>query len=199
MTRDGVLVTEPRGGQDPGATAATTETIHMSASTGSTADDVSVDERLQPIHVATEYLGKYRSAVTIRDLPVWYFDEPKELGGDNDGPTPLEGVLASLCSCTSMIVHILVRELGFRHEGMRCEADGVVDVRRVEMRRTGKKYSEIEPIAAHFHSVALRVRIRTAESDERLGEMQRHVARLCPVSRLLEDAGVPFEVSWVRE
>lgn len=171
----------------------------MNTTTRSTADDVSVSERLQPIHVSTEYLGGYKSAVHIRDLPVSYLDEPKALGGDNDGPTPLESVLASLCACTSMIVHIMQREMRFEIDAMRCEAEGVVDVRRVEMRRTGKKYSEIEPVAYHFHKVEQRIYIQTREPDERLTDLEHQVARLCPVSRLLADAGVDFQARWIRE
>ena len=168
----------------------------MSTTDRSSADDVEVAERLQPIHVETQYLGKYKSAVYIRDLPAFHLDEPKELGGDNDGPTPLEGVLASLCACTSMIAHIMQREMGLRLHAMRCEADGVVDVRRAEMKRTGKKYSEVEPIAHHFHAVTMRVFIKTDEPAERVAELERQVRRLCPVSRLLEDAGVDFRVEW---
>ena len=163
------------------------------------ANDVTVGERLQPIHASSEYLGKYRSIVHVRDVPDWYLDEPVELGGDNKGPTPLESVLGALCACTSMIVNILRKELRFDVQGMRCEADGVTDVRRAEMKRTGKKFHEVEPIASHFHKVHMRIHIKTSESDERLDEMAAHVARLCPVSKLIEDADVPFNVSWIRD
>ena len=39
----------------------------MSTTLASTAADVQVSDRLQPIHVATRYLGGYKSEVTIRD------------------------------------------------------------------------------------------------------------------------------------
>ena len=163
------------------------------------AGDVTVSERLQPIHAETEYLGGYKSSVRVRDLPTWYLDEPKDLGGENTGPTPLESVLGALGACTSMIVHILRRELRFDVQKLRCEADGVTDLRRVEMKRTGKKYHEVEPIAYHYDKVDLRVFISTSESEARLDELKAHVARLCPVSRLLKDAGVPMNVTWIRE
>lgn len=171
----------------------------MNTNAQSTGDDVRVNERLQPISVATRYLGGYKSSVHIRDLAPLYLDEPSELGGDNDGPTPLESVLASLCGCTAMIVHIMQREMRFELDSLRCEADGVVDVRRAEMKRSGKKYSEVEPIAHHFHEVRQRIYVATAENDERLAVLEAQVARLCPVSRLLDDAGVTFEVTWIRE
>jgi uncharacterized OsmC-like protein len=165
----------------------------------SSATDVSITERLQPITVETTYLGGYKSEVQVRDLPRFYFDEPKELGGNNAGPTPLEGVLGSLCACTSMIVHIIQKEMSFGLTTMRCQAKGVTDIRRVEMKRTGKKYSEIEPLSYHFHEVHQTIWVVTSESDERLDELKAHVARLCPVSRLLEDAKVSFTVDWIRE
>src|SRR5258706_8095772 len=99
------------------------------------AGDVTVSERLQPIHAKTHYLNGYKSSVHVRDLPVWYLDEPKDLGGENTGPTPLESVLGALGACTSMIVHILRKELRFDVQKLRCEVDGVTDVRRVEMKR----------------------------------------------------------------
>ena len=165
----------------------------------STADDVDVSDRLQPINVTTRYIDGYRSEVSIRDLPLSYLDEPKDLGGKNQGPTPLESVLASLCGCTAMIVHIMKREMNFELHSLRCEADGITDVRRAEMKRSGKKYSEVEPIAFHFHEVTQCIFISTPESEERLQIMKLQVARLCPVSRLLEDAKVTFKVDWIRE
>ena len=171
----------------------------MDYSRDNAANDVQVSDRLQPISVSSRYEEGYRSVINVRDVPPLWLDEPKDLGGSNQGPTPLESVLGSLCGCTAMIVHIMKREMRFELKTLRCEADGVIDVRRAEMKRTGKKYSEVEPIAHHFHQVRQRIHIETPEDDERLAELARLVARLCPVSRLLEDAGVDFEVQWIRE
>lgn len=164
----------------------------------SAAEDVESEERLQPIHVSAEYRGRYQSANLVRDLPEFYLDEPKELGGQNTGPTPLESVLCALNSCSAMIMNILRREMRFEYGALRFEADGVVDVRRVEMKRTGKLYSEVEPIARHYHQVSQRIFIETGESDERLAEFRAKVERLCPVQCLLRDAGVDLRVEWIR-
>ena len=82
---------------------------------------------------------------------------------------------------------------------MRCQAKGVTDIRRVEMEQTEKKYSEVEPLSYHFHEVHQTLLAVTSKSDERLDELKARVARLCPVSRLLEDAKVSFKVDWIRE
>src|SRR5881397_871393 len=132
--------------------------------------DVKASERLQQIEVQSAWTGKYRSEVKIRDLPPISFDEPLELGGSNTGPTPLESVLSALVSCSAMIAYIVQREMSFDLKAMEFRAVGTHDVRRVVMRVTGKKYSEIEPIAKHFHSVRVEARLTTGEADERLKE-----------------------------
>jgi hypothetical protein len=106
------------------------------------AADVSVSDRLQSIKVTTDYLGNYQSVNHVRDLPPIYLDEPIELGGKNSGPTPLEMTLCALNSCTAMIINILRREMKFDVKGLRFESEGIHDVRRAEMRRTGKLFSQ---------------------------------------------------------
>ncbi len=165
----------------------------------SAAQDVKSEERLQTIHVSTEYVGGYRSVNHVRDLPEISLDEPLELGGQNTGPTPLESVLCALSSCTAMIMNIIRKEQRFDLQGVRFETDAMHDVRRAEMKRTGKLYSQVEPIAYHYHKVKQKVYIRTSESDERLARFRHDVERLCPVSVLIKDAGVPLESEWIRE
>lgn len=164
--------------------------------TDTAADDVQGEERIQPIHVSTEYLGRYQSVNHIRDLDPIYMDEPKDLGGLNSGPTALESGLAALNSCTAMIMYVLKREMRFDLGALRFEADGWIDVRRIEMKKTGKLYSEIEPIADHYDRVVQRVFITTSESGERLEHFKHEVHRLCPMHTLLRDAGVPVTSEW---
>lgn len=165
----------------------------------SPASDVEVDERIQPIRVETEWLGRYQSVNHIRDLPEIYLDEPRELGGRNSGATALETTLAALNSCTAMIMYVLQREMRFDLQGVRFEADGWIDVRRVEMKKSGKLYSQVVPIADHYQRVIQRVILRTTESEERIEKFRSECHRLCPMHCLLRDAGVPLHCEWVVE
>lgn len=160
--------------------------------------DVQVTERLQSIHVSTQYINGYQSVNHVRDLPPIYLDEPKELGGKNSGPTALEMTLCALNSCTAMIMFILKREMKFDLQGVTFDAEGVHDVRRVEMKRTGKLYSQVEPIAYHFHKVVQRIHIKTSESEERLKHFREEVERLCPLHALMRDAKVNVITEWNR-
>lgn len=163
------------------------------------AADVHTNERLQSIFVTTEYIKNYKSVNHVRDLPDIYLDEPVELGGENAGPTALEMCLCALNSCTAMIMNILRREMKFDLGGVRFEATGIHDVRRAEMRRTGKTFSQVEPIAYHYHKVIQKVFIRTPESDERLEKFKSEVERLCPLHALFRDAKIDVETVWERE
>jgi putative redox protein len=162
-------------------------------------DGVEGEERIQPIHVSTRYVGRYQSASKIRDLPELFIDEPLDLGGKNAGPTALEATLAALNSCSAMIIFILRAEFKFRFGGLRFETDGWIDVRRIEMKRTGKTYSQVVPVADHYDRVRQVVYLETEEPPERIAFFRDEVHRLCPMQRLLSDAGVPLEVEWVAE
>lgn len=163
------------------------------------AADIQVSDRLQGIKVTTDYLGNYQSVNHVRDIPPIYLDEPVELGGKNTGPTPLEMTLCAFNSCTAMIMNILRKEMRFDMKGVRFEAEGIHDVRRAEMRRTGKLFSQVEPVAYHYHKVTQRVYIKTAEPEDRLAHFKAEVERLCPLHALLRDAKVNVVSEWIRE
>lgn len=164
---------------------------------GTAADDVQGDERIQSIHVATQYLDRYQSVNHIRDLDPIYLDEPKELGGFNSGATALEMTLAALNSCSAMIMYILKREMKFDLQAVAFETDGWMDSRRIEMRKKKLLYSQVEPIADHFHRVHQKVLLTTTEPAENVDHFRSEVHRLCPMHRLLADANVPVETEWV--
>ena len=163
------------------------------------ANDVQTTDRIEAIHVATEYISGYQSVSRIRDLPDFYVDEPKFLGGRNSGPTPLETTLAALNSCSAMIAHVLRLEMKFDLKAIRFETDGFVEVRRVEMKRTGKKYSEIEPLAENYQRVVQNVYIDTSEPEERVALLGSEIERLCPLQTLFRHANVQMEINWIRQ
>jgi uncharacterized OsmC-like protein len=161
-------------------------------------DEITLEDRLHEITVDTEYKDRYQSESMIRDLPGLYIDEPRSLGGFNSGPTALETTLAALNACSAMIMHIVRMELTFEMGKISFHTTGTVDSRRVEMKKTKKKYSEIEPVTRHYRSVRQEITIASDESGERWDLFTSEVHRLCPMHALLDDAGVPVEIVWRR-
>lgn len=156
------------------------------------------DQRIQPISVRTEYVRRYQSVNRIRDIPEFCLDEPVELGGRNSGPTALEMTLAALNSCSAMIMYILRLEMNFDLRAVTFDTRGWIDVRRIEMRKKKLKYSQVEPVAAHYQRVVQNVYVTTTEDEQRFGYFRAEVHRLCPMHALLRDAGVPVQSNWTR-
>jgi putative redox protein len=161
--------------------------------------DVTTLDRIHSFSVDTVYEGRFRAVSQIRELVPMIHDEPVELGGEGEGPTPLETVLAAFNACSGMIINILRRQLKFDLRGATFKATGYVDVRRVEAKRLGIPWTEVTPLAEHFYKVEQLVRITTSETEERLLEFREGVERLCPMQSLFRDAKVPLEAVWQRD
>ena len=100
-------------------------------------------------------------------------DEPDELGGDDEGPSPQELLAASLASCIAITLEMYARRKGWDMDGTEVECS----------------YDQPERGAPVDFKLTLRLpRDLTDEQLERLGQ----IAARCPVHRTLE-ADVTFE------
>lgn len=125
----------------------------------------------------------------IRDFDKVVMDEPKALGGANEGPNPLEYLVASLNGCKGVMIPLIAKELGFEFSELSFDTKGVVDLRGL-MGEPG--------VSTHFQSLTFNVNIKTEESDERLQALQEAVSTRCPVYNLLRDAKVDLRTQWAR-
>ena len=73
--------------------------------------------------------GSLATVVNFGDLGELTFDEPVAHGGSDKGPTPLTGVLASLCACEAVTFGRTAREMGFEYEGIEFDAAFTIDIR----------------------------------------------------------------------
>ncbi len=125
----------------------------------------------------------------IRDFTPLIMDEPAALGGEDQGPNPLEYLLASLNGCKGVMIPLIAKELNFSFSDLSFDTKAVVDLRGL----MGQK-----GISTHFQSLTFLVNIKTDESDERLQALQEAVATRCPVYNLLRDANVTLHTTWTR-
>jgi uncharacterized OsmC-like protein len=51
-------------------------------------------------------------------------DEPAALGGTDEGPSPVEYILAGLAGCLNVVGHIVAKELGFTIDKLKIEVTG---------------------------------------------------------------------------
>ncbi len=111
-------------------------------------------------------------------------DEPRGLGGTDEGPSPVELLLASLTTCQAITYRMWAMKLGMALDTVAVEADGDIDLRGL--------LGVDDAISPGFSALRLRVRLDGPEPPERYKELARAVDEHCPV---LEFAGaqVPVE------
>jgi len=64
-----------------------------------------------------------RLAVQVRDFEL-IVDEPPSLGGDDEGPNPVEYTLAGLAGWLNVMGHIIAKEMGFTIRSLKIDAAG---------------------------------------------------------------------------
>ncbi|HEU5036403.1 MAG TPA: OsmC family protein [Nocardioides sp.] len=75
---------------------------------------------LQTVHV--DHLGEDRFDIVVRGHHV-VVDQPADLGGADEGPTPTELFVASLASCVAFYARRYLRRHDLPQEGLRVDAD----------------------------------------------------------------------------
>lgn len=118
------------------------------------------------------------SAVRQFSLPL---DEPRELGGTDTGPNPVEVVLAALGSCQAIVYRAYASVLGIRLDSVEVEAKGYLDLRGL------LAVSEVPP---GFDQVTFSTRIVSPEPPGRIQELVTIVESHCPVLDTLR-RGIP--------
>lgn len=83
----------------------------------------------------------------------------------------------------------MAEKLRFEYDDLESSAEGVLDTR-------GRKGEADVPV--HYKAVRLTIRIKTAESNERMNRLADLVARYCPVDSLIRAAVLDYAVTWER-
>lgn len=111
-------------------------------------------------------------------------DEPRALGGTDEGPNPVELMLASLTTCQAITYRVWAMKLGIALDSVNVVADGQIDLRGF--------FGVDENVRPGYSAIQLRVQISGPETEERYRELADTVDRHCPV---LDIAGKPVSVS----
>jgi uncharacterized OsmC-like protein len=80
-------------------------------------------------------------------------------------------------------------KIRFQYEDLETFAEGDLDTR-------GRKGEADVPV--HYHTVRVKIRIKTDENDKRLQRLADLVARYCPVDSFYRAAVDNYHVTWER-
>jgi uncharacterized OsmC-like protein len=94
--------------------------------------------------VKTSSANPTKTVVTARDFQI-IIDEPKDLGGTDDGPNPVEYVLGALAGCLNVVGHVVAKEMNMPLNGLSIELEGDLDPAKFMGKPTKKRagYQEI--------------------------------------------------------
>lgn len=128
---------------------------------------------IKKVQVSTRWNGGFQVECKSRDL-TYYVDQPKEGGGENKGPTPLEYLFASLASCLTTIGLIVMREQKLNIRNLEVDVQGELDL---EVLMAKKKN-----FRAGFYDIVATVKIDGDLSEEEKHRFLEEVDARCPIS-----------------
>jgi uncharacterized OsmC-like protein len=114
----------------------------------------------------------FRCETPIRKHPL-VIDEPKRLGGSDEGPSPVELALAALASCQAITYRVWAHRMGIALERVHVEASGDIDLRGF--------FGTEEGVRSGYGALRVRVVCEGPEPAERYRELAEAVDRHCPL------------------
>ena len=106
-------------------------------------------------------------------------DEPPNLAGDDEGPTPTELALGGLISCQVVVYRFWAERLGIRLDDISITAEGDLDVRGF--------FGLKEGVRPGFSAVRFAVTLSGPETEERYQQLRQAVDEHCPVLDLFSN------------
>lgn len=101
-------------------------------------------------------------------------DEPKNLGGTDEGPNPVEYVLGALAGCLSVVGHLVAKEMGFALRGISFDVDGHLE--------PAKFLGEPTTDRAGYQEIRVKIKPDCEATKEQLDAWVLAVESRCPVS-----------------
>ncbi|SFE70288.1 OsmC family protein [Alteribacillus iranensis] len=147
-------------------------------------------EQLMKVATEGQWEGGVKTSISVRDFEPLIVDEPASLGGGDEGPNPVEYVLAGLSSCTSVMIALIAKEQDFTFNGVEFKNEGDIDIRGLQ---------GVEGVSPHFQEVRFDVILDTTENEDKIQQLKEAVEKRCPVMNLLRDADIPVETKWLKK
>jgi uncharacterized OsmC-like protein len=127
----------------------------------------------------TKFVGKARNFEIV-------IDEPENLGGTNEGPNPVEYILAGYAGCLNVMGHLIAKEQGIDLQKLEIELEGDLDPDKLFGKPTDQR--------AGYQEIRLKLKPQTTASQEQLDKWVEEVEARCPVNDNLANV-TPIKVA----
>lgn len=116
-------------------------------------------------------------------------DEGSQVGGNDEGPNPLQYMLIALAGCENVVAHAVAKEMAFDLQGLTFDISGEFDPRG---------FMGDPNVRTYFETVTINVNVKTTESEERLQELREKVEARCPVYSTFFAANIDMKSTWTK-
>ena len=122
--------------------------------------------------VASKLERGFHTEINVRDFQ-FISDEPESLGGENQGPNPVEYVLGALAACQEIVIKAYAGQLGINLNSIEVEASGNLDL---------QGFFNLSDERPGFNNVKYKTVISTDETDPvKLQLLKSFSTDRCPV------------------
>jgi len=111
-------------------------------------------------------------------------DEPKELGGTDKGPNPVELVLAALGGCQAIVLRFYGEKLGVNVKSVESSVEGDLDL---------GGFFGVPGVRPGFQKVRAVTRVDVEGDPDKVKELLKIAEERCPVLDILKN-GIPIEL-----
>ncbi|MFT4512989.1 MAG: putative redox protein [Planctomycetota bacterium] len=115
-------------------------------------------------------------------------DEPKDEGGQNSGPNPMQIFAASLAGCQNEQAQVVAEELGVSMQSIDIDLEIDLDLAGF--------MGKAEHSDGSYKKTRLSAVVHGDLTEEQAQEMGRRVDRRCPILGLLRSSGCEIVSSW---
>lgn len=132
-----------------------------------------------PVVVEAERESPTKSTIEARNFEL-VIDEPEEMGGTNDGPNPLEYLLAGQAGCLNVTASQVAEDMGITLENLEIKIDGDFDLATFQTEQPDERTG--------VQNIEVTLEVEATADDETLREWGERVENRCPVSDNISEA-----------
>ena len=114
-------------------------------------------------------------------------DEPAARGGTDQGPTPIETMLAALLGCTNVILNRVAEAHDVLVKDLSLHAEASFDRRGVMLQAE---------VTVPFPEIRLTINLTTPASADRVERVKSDLGKFYPVSKVIRQSGTRLEEIW---
>ena len=134
-----------------------------------------------------DFKGHAKSVVTVKGGHTMVVDEPRRLGGSDEGPSPTGYLVTSLAGCTAVILERCAKEAKLEIGSLKVKSTIVYSPRGI----AGQEGYRSNPSEARSE-----IWLEVEASDEQVEALKADYFRRCPVYNLFRASGCAMKDVW---